>query len=96
MNIKILLKMGTTVGIVLISYDVNKSHTEVKDAMKANGYFENWHIGNGPTYYLPNTTLWHKSKSSDQAIADIKSVCTSLKVTLEKAVAVLANEFAGA
>jgi hypothetical protein len=88
--------MGTTVGVVLISYDVNKSHTEVKDAMKVMGYFDNWHIGNGPNYNLPNTTVWHKTKSTDQAIADINSVCTSLRVTLEKAIAVLANEFAGA
>ena len=29
-------KMGTTIGVVLISYDVSRGHTEVKNAMKAN------------------------------------------------------------
>lgn len=46
-------------------------------------------------YYLPNTTLWHKAKSSDQAMADMKRVCAELRVTLEKAVAVKADEFVG-
>lgn len=87
--------MGTTLGAVLLSYDVNTGHTSVKDAMKAKGYFENWHNTTGPIYKLPNTTLWHNSKSTDQAIADIKSVCLSLSVILEKAVAVKATDFVG-
>lgn len=87
--------MGSTVGAVLISYDVNAKHTDVKQAMKDKGYYDNWYYDHNPTYYLPNTTLWHKSKTSDQAIADIKSVCAILLVTLEKAVAIKATEFVG-
>lgn len=87
--------MGTTVGAIVISYDINKYHTDVKDAMIELGYSISWNYDNQPTYYLPNTTLWHSSKSSNQATADLKSVCSRLGVTLEKAVAVKATEFVG-
>lgn len=87
--------MGNTIGIVLISYDVNHSHSQVKAEMEKLDYYDNWKINNGPTHQMPNTTLWHKTKSSDMAIHDLKIVCRNLNVTLEKAVAVLAKEFAG-
>ena len=87
--------MGNTIGAVLISYDINRLHTDVKDRMKNLGYLENWYYPNQITYYMPNTTLWHKSKTSDAALSDLENVCYQLGVTLDKAVAVLAKEFAG-
>ena len=88
--------MGTTLGNVLISYDINKSHSQVKADMEKLGYFDYFSNPNDPKkYILPNTTLWHPIKSSDQAMADIKAVCKNLIVTLEKAVAVKASEFVG-
>lgn len=88
--------MGTTVAKVLISYDVSAKNPEVKAALIALNYYESFTLGNATkVYYLPNTTLWHKTKSSDQAMADMKKVCSDLKVTLEKAVSVNADEFVG-
>lgn len=88
--------MGTTIGNVLISYDVDKLHTQVKTALENLGYMDKFKNSNDPkTYYLPNTTLWHQKKSSNQAINDLKIVCTNLNVKLEKAVAVKATEFVG-
>jgi hypothetical protein len=88
--------MGTTVGAILVSYDVNKLHTLVKTALQNLGYHDNFKNANDPkTYLLPNTTMWHSTKSSDQAMNDLKSVCKNLQVTLEKAVAVKATEFVG-
>ena len=87
--------MGTTVGVVLLSYDVNRLHVQVKDALINMGYSINWKYGDGPTYYMPNTTVWHNSKSTNQAISDLRNICLSLSVNLERAVAVLADEFAG-
>lgn len=88
--------MGITKGDVVLSYDINKLHTDVKTAMKAIGYLENWkHYNNGLSYQLPNTTLWKPNTTSDQAIVDIKTVCSKLSVTLEKALAVKATEFVG-
>ena len=87
--------MGSTVGTVVISYDINRLHTEVKERMISVGYFDNWHYNNEKSNEMPNTTLWHKQKSSDTAINDLRSICHQLNVNLEKAVAVLASEFAG-
>jgi hypothetical protein len=86
--------MGTIVGNVLMSYDVSAKNPEVKAALQALSYYD-YFTQDGKNHYLPNTTLWHKTKSSDQAMADMKKVCADLKVTLEKAVAVKASEFVG-
>jgi len=88
--------MGTTVGSILISYDVSDKNPEVKTALIALGYVKTWKNTGAPKVYtLPNTTLWHPSKSSNQGLIDMQSVCTRLKVTLEKAVSVKAIEFVG-
>ena len=88
--------MGTTVGNILLSYDLDKSHTQVKNTLIDLGYLEKFKNTNDPKIYvLPNTTLWHQSKSSNQAIIDLKNACNSLNVTLEKAVAIKASEFVG-
>lgn len=88
--------MGITVMKVLISYDVSAKNPEVKAALLALNYYDHFTLGNtSKVYQLPDTTLWHKTKSSDQAMSDMKKVCTELKVTLEKAVAVNADEFIG-
>lgn len=87
--------MGTTNGVIIISYDVDSKHFDIKSEMKKNGYSETWNYPNQQSHTLPNTTLWHSNKSTDGAIADIKSVCSRLNVKLEKAIAVKASEFVG-
>lgn len=88
--------MGISVGNILLSYDVASNHTAVKNAMENLGYFASWReTDSSPIYLLPNTTLWHNKKSSNQAIADLKNVCKNLNTNLEKAVAVRASEFSG-
>ncbi|MBB6502932.1 hypothetical protein [Pedobacter cryoconitis] len=88
--------MGTTIGNVLISYDINKSHTQVKTALEALGYSDKFKNINDPkTYMLPNTTLWHDKKNSNQAMSELRTVCAKLDVVLEKAVTVKADEFVG-
>lgn len=86
--------MGTTIGNVLISYDVSAKNPEVKAALLKLNYYEAFNQ-DGKNYNLPNTTLFHQNKSSDQAMVDMKKVCRDLNVTLEKAVAVKATEFVG-
>ncbi len=88
--------MGTTIGLVLISYDIDKLHSQVKLELQTLGYYDSFKNDGDPKLYnLPNTTMWHKSKSSDQAMADLKRICFSLGVKIEKAVAVKAAEFVG-
>jgi hypothetical protein len=86
--------MGTTIGNVLISYDVNDKNSDVKAALLNLNYYEAFEQY-GKNYNLPNTTLFHPNKSSDQAMADMRKVCNDLKVILEKAIAVRASEFVG-
>lgn len=88
--------MGTTIGNVLISYDIDRMHTQVKTALESLGYLDNFkNPGDPKTYILPNTTLWHPKKSSNLAMNDIKTTCNKLNVKLEKAVTVKATEFVG-
>jgi hypothetical protein len=88
--------MGTTIGNVLISYDIDKLHPTVKAELEKLGYLESFkNTGDPKIYYLPNTTLWHPTKSSDQAMSDLKNVCILLNVKLEKAITVKASEFVG-
>lgn len=88
--------MGTTVGVILISYDVSDKNPEVKAALIELGYAKTWkNQGNPKIYTLPNTTLWHASKTSDQGLLDMQRVCRNLGVVLEKAISVKATEFVG-
>lgn len=85
-----------TIGNVMITYDVNKLHSDVKNSMESIGYYSYFTLnGSSKIYYMPNTSLWHKAKSSEQALNDLKSICSNLGVNLEKAVAVKASEFTG-
>ena len=50
--------MGNTIGNILISYDVNRLHTDVKGNMEKMGYSDSFNYERETkTYYLPNTTL---------------------------------------
>ena len=88
--------MGNTIGEVLISYDIDKSHVQVKRALELLGYRDSFkYKGDQKIYYLPETTLWHSEKSSNRAITDLQTISRNLKVKLEKAIAVNAKEFVG-
>lgn len=78
---------------VLITYDVSARNPEVKAALKALGYMDSWE-SEGVTYNLPNTTLW-KQGSAQQGKTDMVSVAASLRVTLERAIAVEFSNWSG-
>ncbi len=87
--------MSTIIGVVILSYDIDKKHSEVKSKLLEKGYSISWNYPGQKAYILPNTTVWQKNKSTDGAIADIKGICKELGVVLEKAVAILASDFEG-
>ena len=87
--------MSTKVGTVLMTYDINHSHSEVKNALLQMGYQDFWIDRWSTRRDLPNTTVKHKAKSTDQAINDLRAAARNAGVTLQKAVAVLATDFAG-
>lgn len=84
--------MSTTIGNVVLTYDVNSKHVEVKNALKAKGYMDRVQL-NTASYTLPSTTLWKQNGSTDQAISDIQVVCKPLGVVLQNAVSVLASDW---
>jgi hypothetical protein len=78
---------------VLLTYDVDSKHDEIKNRLVdvykyqktlsgtvLNGDYE----GKSAQSDLPNTTVYHASKTSDQAAADMKAVATSIGAELLK------------
>lgn len=78
---------------VVVTYDVARNHTQVKDALKKLGYVDS--IAAVSTsdqttkgiIYFPNTTLYHTTKNSTTAHSDIVAVAKSNTATLEKCIA---------
>lgn len=71
---------------VLISYDLDINHKEVKDALFAIGYQESVNI-NGVESYLPETTLFKKYISITKAFDDISRIVKIEKAVLKRCVA---------
>lgn len=82
------------VDAVVISYDINASHNEVKASLRQQGWMEAW-SKNDRDYYMPNTTLWKQRTSTTAGIQDLTQACRALGVTIERAVAVAATDVEG-
>lgn len=83
--------MIETAGKLILCYNVDKKHLEVRNAMKTLGYFDDfWIYKQEKKYELTNGTLWHNKKRVSESTKDIKRVCNSLGVTLLKSFSVLA------
>jgi hypothetical protein len=71
---------------VIITYDVDSKHVEVKARMKALGYIDSV-AGTAGTTYLPNTTLWRPSTTPQTAVEHLQGTCAALRVHLQRALA---------
>jgi hypothetical protein len=78
---------------VILTYDVDSFHDEVKECLidvhkyqktLAGSVIEGDLLGKAAQSDLPNTTLYHPSKTIDQASADIKAVAASVGAKLLK------------
>jgi len=73
---------------VMISYDVNGKQDEVKEGLKKIGYRDNFVFENQTnTNYLPATTLVKWNTDVLSVKNEMLSVCSNLKVKLERFVA---------
>jgi len=82
--------MAETIGKIVLCYDINSKHNQVKDSLKELGYSDRWKkISTNVTYDMPNTTVWHPTKTVSQATADIRRVCNNLGVVLERSFSAL-------
>lgn len=71
---------------VLLTYDVDGQHdTPVKNALMGTPYnYKDVIQGKSRLVKLPNTTLYHPTKTVDQASEDIVAVAKSYGAKLEK------------
>lgn len=86
---------------IVIIYDLNEGQSEVKKALVANGYYDYWYA-NEKRYDLPQTTLWKKEITFEDANNDIKRVIENLnktrtgsKIVLERYIALSAAPWDG-
>lgn len=79
----------------IITYDISAKHVEFKNEMKKLGYQDKIKTdGNCKLIYLPNTTLYHPTKSPINAREDAKSIKNSLRIQLESCVATIWDNWA--
>lgn len=71
----------------IVTYDVPKEHVKLKKAMFELGYLEKISGTSCSIIYFPNTTLYHQSKTPEQAVEDVKQVSKKLGIELERCVA---------
>lgn len=74
---------------VLITYDINTKHTEVRNSLIKDYRFEKVIIGsNGIKCNLPNTTLLKNNSNKESVLNTLKKVCKDNNVNLTRAIAV--------
>lgn len=85
--------MGAITAGTILAYEVQEGQLKVHENLKKLGYrkrinFKNQH----QLYALPGTAMCHDARTSVQALGDLKEVCTSLNIKIEKAVALKATD----
>ena len=74
---------------IVITYDVPSKHVDLKKSLFSKGYQDYIiHPDNGVNrkIFLPNTTVYHPSKTAAQGLADIQASCTALGIKLERCI----------
>ena len=86
---------------VLITYDLNIGHPEVKAAMEGEEFLDHW-TDNNKVYYLPNTTLWHSDLIDTDAAKNILikvvaklNLARVKKIRIERVICVPASPWSG-
>ena len=70
---------------VLLTYDIDSRHTEVRNTLIEEYGFKDIIIGNnGTRCYLPNTTLLKRNTTKEDVHNIIKNVCKMLNANLKK------------
>lgn len=75
---------------IIVSYDVGENKTlQFKQEMKKLGYDDSFlNSSTNETTKLPNTTLYHHTKTPSEAITDLKAVGKTVGATVDKAVSI--------
>lgn len=70
----------------IVTYDIPSKHRELKERMFNLGYKDSFPEANRKMVYLPNTTLYHQSKTAVQAKDDVKAACVLLGTKLQRCI----------
>ncbi|WP_333575216.1 MULTISPECIES: hypothetical protein [Sphingobacterium] len=70
----------------IITYDIPSKHREFKQKMFELGYKQVFKDAKGKDVNLPNTTLLHQTKSSENALNDATQTCFALNISLERCI----------
>lgn len=70
----------------IVTYDIPSRHRELKERMLGLGYKDSILDWNRQTVYLPNTTLYHESKTASQVRDDVQQECIKLSINLERCI----------
>jgi hypothetical protein len=73
----------------IVTYDVPEKHGELKDELFTLGYLDQIPGTKCEIIYLPYTTLYHETKTPKEAVKDVRNICKSLKIKLERCVATI-------
>lgn len=85
--------MAETIGKVVLCYDVDNKHKQVKEELLKEGYLDYYFKPSTNTKQnMPETTVWHETKQVSIAIYDITKICYDLDVTLINAFASLSKD----
>ena len=87
---------------ILLTYDVSGHHTQVKNELFNLGHYDRWTF-NSKIHYLPNTVVWKKGITSEQAIKDLDTAVANVnrnlpandKIRIERALAVHFSDWWG-
>lgn len=74
---------------IIVTYDVPSRHVDLKKSLFAKGYtdkIEHFQDGTYRNIYLPNTTLYHPTKSAQEAREDMQTSTTALQIKLERCI----------
>jgi hypothetical protein len=78
----------------LVTYDVPEKHVELKKKLFKLGYLAQISTQSCPTFYFPNTTFYHSTKTPLQAREDVKAICKKIQIDLERCVATIWDSWA--
>jgi hypothetical protein len=79
---------------IIITYDIPSKHREFKKKMFELGYKDNIPgVKNCKTIYLPNTTLYHESKSAETARKEAQAITIELGISLERCISTNWNDW---
>jgi len=71
----------------IVAYDVPSKHDDLKKALFELEYKDRIPGSSCKVIYFPNTTLYHSTKTAEQAREDVKSACKRLSISLDRCVA---------